>query len=40
MGGISGSALDEAGGTDPGILRFARVRDYGVDDLRDRTAAD
>jgi hypothetical protein len=40
MGGISGSALDEVGGTDPGILRFARVRGYEVDDLRDGAAAD
>jgi hypothetical protein len=40
MGGISGSALDEVGGTDPGILRFARVRGYEVDDLRGGAAAD
>jgi hypothetical protein len=39
MGGISGSAPDEVGGTDPGIVRFARVRGCEVDDLRDGAAA-
>jgi|HubBroStandDraft_3_1064219.scaffolds.fasta_scaffold228376_2 hypothetical protein len=40
LGRISGSAPDEAGGTDPGIVRFARVSGYEVDDLRDGGAAD
>jgi hypothetical protein len=36
-----GSALDEVDRPDlPGILRFARVKGYEVDDLRDGAAAD
>jgi DNA-3-methyladenine glycosylase II len=38
--GRNGSALDEVDRPDPGILRFARVRGYEVDDRRDGVAAD